>query len=594
MRKANRLVGEFGWNRPFRRVLQEARPLGRFLGYVWRDFPLVRLVLLLTLVLLVLEYAVFSLMIPLAAGDGAVQRTGGSAAVVRLWEAAADALALPRSRLTWLWFFLVLLAARITLTYVHVLLSTWVSKRVHSRLSERTFRRVLIEEPMTEIYRRSIGYYITLAGDDTFRAGTIVNNTAVALGTLTSVLAGFVLLYLFSASILAWTLVFLVVCAALVGAAFSALLVANATSVRMSSQARTTFIEALNGLRSIRSMAAERFVLYTYSEQIHNYVRLLFKIEVLRNGARFLPAVLALLAGAAALWPGSASGQSLTAAYFFAATTLLVRLFISLGALVNSSSILLSDVRAATDIEAMAAGDVGPRPRDADGAGDIAIRSLGLNKVSYGYLPGKDVLRNLTVTLCAGETVAIVGASGCGKSTLADLLLGLVSPREGTVEVNNATALPAQLRSQMVLVEQQARVFSTNVRENLLLGSLHDDLVLWQALHEVDLERYVRELPQGLDAHFDYQGANLSGGQRQRLGIARALIRQPKVLILDEATSALDIETRETVIANLRRVMRDGILIFITHDPVVARAANRVIDLGDPVHATEREAEITA
>jgi ATP-binding cassette subfamily B protein len=212
----------------------------------------------------------------------------------------------------------------------------------------------------------------------------------------------------------------------------------------------------------------------------------------------------------------------------------------------------------------------------------MQLESVELKGVDYSYRAGTHVLNGLDFRFEPGKTVAIVGPSGSGKSTLADMLLGLIRPDRGSVLVNGGHGELAALREHVILVEQQARIFSSSVRENLLLGERCDDATLWHALRLVDLEHYVRALPGGLSATFEYQGANLSGGQRQRLGIARALIRHPQVLILDEATSAMDSRVRELVVANLRDFMRDGILIFITHDDGLAAGADVVLHLGRP------------
>jgi ATP-binding cassette subfamily B protein len=435
-----------------------------------------------------------------------------------------------------------------------------------------------MDEPMPQIYRRSIGYYITLAGDDTFRAGTIINTASQAFATLLSALAGFALLYAFSAQAFLATVAFLGACAVVVAFGFRILMRVNTRSVALAREATTAYIEALNGVRSIRSMGSEPFFLRSYADQITRYVRMLFEIDAVKSGIKFMPAIVALLVGIAVLWPGSSRAGTITATYFFAVTVLLMRVFVSLGQTVNLLSVMLMDLRAATDIQELVNA---PPHADAHApAAQASVSEVRLVRLEYGYQPDKKVLDDLDHRFRAGETVAIVGPSGSGKSTLADILLGLVRPDRGSVLVNGGQSSLAALREHVILVEQQTRVFSTSVRENLLLGEQHDDAALWEALRLVDLESHVRALPQGLSAPFEYQGANLSGGQRQRLGIARALIRGPQVLILDEATSALDARTRDVVVANLRRFMRDGILIFITHDDALAACADVVLSLG--------------
>jgi ABC-type multidrug transport system fused ATPase/permease subunit len=113
------------------------------------------------------------------------------------------------------------------------------------------------------------------------------------------------------------------------------------------------------------------------------------------------------------------------------------------------------------------------------------------------------------------------------------------------------------------------------------LGLQASDAALYAALETVNLDSMVRSLDKELDTQLTYLGENFSGGQRQRLGIARALIRQPEVLILDEATSALDAATRIEVVSKLRERMRGGIIIFITHDPEIAALADEVLLIGE-------------
>jgi ABC-type bacteriocin/lantibiotic exporter with double-glycine peptidase domain len=131
----------------------------------------------------------------------------------------------------------------------------------------------------------------------------------------------------------------------------------------------------------------------------------------------------------------------------------------------------------------------------------------------------------------------------------------------------------------VVLVEQQPRIFSVSIRENLLLGLHADDDALWAVLDIVDMNSVVRAMPRQLDSVLEYQGANLSGGQRQRLAIARSLLRNPNVLILDEATSALDSVTRDLVVNRIKHKLTHGILIFITHDRHLADLVDAVLEI---------------
>lgn len=564
-------------NTIYKGLIRTIKPIGPYLIFVTRRFPLMRLVIALTLLILLLEYTTFSLMIPLAADEGSQ-----NSSVIRLthmWSKASTLFGLPADRMTWLWFFLILLGIRTSLGYLHLLVSTWVAKQVHSHLSERTFGRVLIDEPMTEIYRRSIGYYLRLAGDDTFRAGTIVLTAIQTVSNLTSVLVGFVLLYVFSVVVFASTMLFLFICAVSVAIAFRRLLKTNSESVEFSTQENTIFVEALNGIRSIRSMGAQNFVASAYSKNNQLYVRALFRIEVIRAGMRYLPGVFALFVGAIVLWPGTSRIDGLTAGYFFATTTLLIRIFMSLGSFVSSSTIMLSDLRAATDISELTGYDIPNHEVSISNTPAARIEKIELKSIHYGYDLTHNVLHGLDLSMYRGQVIAITGPSGSGKSTLADLLLGMVVPKSGSIVLNDGAISPLELQRNVVLVEQQARIFSSSARENVLLGYNANDEQIWEVLRIVNLDDYIRNLPFELDTKFEYQGSNLSGGQRQRLSIARALLRKPQVLILDEATSALDSATRDIVIKRLKAFMTYGIIIMITHDESLTTVADLKFEL---------------
>jgi ABC-type multidrug transport system fused ATPase/permease subunit len=556
--------------------------VGRFFLHVIAQYPLARLTLLLTFVLLVLEYASLSLMIPLSMG--ANPTSGGNSNIVATWSAVAGAVGLTPTLMTWIWLFLVVLALRSIAGYLHLCMTTLVSKQVHRELSKSVFGRIVFDEPMSDIYRRTVGFYISLAGDDTFRAGTLINSALQVLAALVSVGAGLVLLFLFSTTIFKVTLAFLLVSAIGVGFCARALVRLDGRAVGLSREARTSFMEALNSLRSIRSMSSEAFVDANYAGQIRAYTRLLFLVEVFKNGIRFFPGIAALAIGIVVLAPWRSEALAFEASMVFAATTILIRVFLSLGALMTSGGALLIDGRAAKDlailIDIQRSSHVAPPPTPAElQRRELVMERVDLVGINYAYDKHRQVLSDLTLALLRGRCYSVVGPSGTGKSTLADLLLGLVTPSSGEIQINGHSVHAVDLRSRVILVEQQPRIFSVSLRENLTLGLTVSDADVAEAVAAVEMTAFVNELPRGLDTPLDYQGANVSGGQRQRLSIARALLRKPEILILDEATSALDAATEALVIRSVRRAMKNGILVLITHDREVAAAADEVIDL---------------
>lgn len=565
-----------------RPIWQMTRQVGGYLSFVARRFRAFYLVLALTLAVLILEYVATSLMIPMAPGQAAA--TSG---VTTLWTQAARWLGLEPITRTWLWLFFVVMMARLLLGYLLSVLTTWLGKRVHETLSGKVFSHLLLLEPMGRVYTRSVGHYITMAGDDTFKSGTIITSLLQsAVGFFTAVV-GMVVLYQFSPMVFLGVVAFLALSLLLIGFLMLRVLRVNAQAVQLSRELGTTFVEALNSLRSIRSLHGERFVIAAYAAQIHAYVRMLVQLDAVKTGVKTFPAIVLLLVAILVLRPGTQVDMSDAA--LFAGTLIVIRVFASLGQMVTAGSQLLTDIRAVKDIGALVemAQEAQPVPQVPVGT---TVRSVDLHDVTFGYGDRGRVLDRVNFRFDAGHTYAIIGPSGAGKSTLADILLGLSSPDSGSVRVNDGQLSIESARAHFMLVEQQPKIFSSTLRENLLLGAQADTSVLHAALDAVNLSDMVNALERGLDTRLSYLGENFSGGQRQRLGIARALVRQPDVLILDEATSALDPATRVAVVAKLRARMRDGIIIFITHDPEIADLADQVLTIGLPAH---REAQPT-
>lgn len=196
-------------------------------------------------------------------------------------------------------------------------------------------------------------------------------------------------------------------------------------------------------------------------------------------------------------------------------------------------------------------------------------KSIVFRNVTFGYDKERPVIHDLSLTINAGQTVAIVGASGAGKSTLLHLLQGFYKPQAGSIRINGRLidALPqAELRSQFALVAQDTFLFSATIRENLLLACPEaTQLRLVEAARQAHIHDYILSLPAGYDTRVGERGVTLSGGQRQRLAIARALLRDAPILLLDEATSSLDSATEYEVKRSLEQLMAGRTTLMIAH-----------------------------
>lgn len=194
------------------------------------------------------------------------------------------------------------------------------------------------------------------------------------------------------------------------------------------------------------------------------------------------------------------------------------------------------------------------------------------------------VLHNVTVSLAPGRTVALVGPTGSGKSTLTYLLAGLLAADRGTIAIGGIPVGELSregLTQSVALVPQVPFLFAGTVRSNLALAEPRNEADMWAALRLARAEDFVRRLPGGLDAQVEERGANLSGGQRQRIALARALLRDPGLLILDDATSAVDTVVEKEILTGLRNEVAQPTILLIAHRMSAVEQADRVIYLKD-------------
>ncbi|HXU63570.1 MAG TPA: ABC transporter ATP-binding protein, partial [Polyangia bacterium] len=206
-----------------------------------------------------------------------------------------------------------------------------------------------------------------------------------------------------------------------------------------------------------------------------------------------------------------------------------------------------------------------------------------LEDVTFGYRSDRPVLDRVSLAVAAGETVAIVGATGAGKSTIIKLLPRLYDVHTGVIRVGGTDIRqldPRALRRRIVVVSQDVFMFAGTLRENIALGEegLTDARIL-EAARRVGADRVIASRPEGLDARVIERGANFSGGERQLLAFARALARDPEILILDEATASVDPETERVIERGIAELMRGRTSIVIAHRLSTVQRATRIIVL---------------
>jgi len=225
-------------------------------------------------------------------------------------------------------------------------------------------------------------------------------------------------------------------------------------------------------------------------------------------------------------------------------------------------------------------------------------KAIRFNNVSFHYLESdKWILKNANLEIQKNTSVALIGASGAGKTTAADLILGILEPQEGTVTIDGVD-IKKCMRSwheDIGYIPQVIYLMDDNIRANVAFGipeSEIDDVAIEKALQEAQLDQFVHALPDGLDTMIGDRGVKLSGGQRQRIGIARALYRNPNVLVLDEATSALDSDTEREVMEAIDGLHGTRTLIVIAHRLSTIQKCDKIYEVGNGGFTERDKAEV--
>jgi ATP-binding cassette, subfamily B, bacterial len=206
-----------------------------------------------------------------------------------------------------------------------------------------------------------------------------------------------------------------------------------------------------------------------------------------------------------------------------------------------------------------------------------------LNALGFSYNPGQPVLQNIELLIAPRQTVALVGRSGSGKSTLVKLLFRYFEPQTGRILIDGQDIRELDVtgyRKRLAIVHQEVDVFNGTLMDNLLYGNRSASLdQVYAACRIAQADAFIRQLPQGYGTIVGERGVRLSGGQRQRLGIARALIMEPDVLVFDEATSSLDYESERAIQLAMRALSGTRTMIIIAHRLSTVREADQIVVL---------------
>ena len=343
--------------------------------------------------------------------------------------------------------------------------------------------------------------------------------------------------------------------------------------------------ESFSGVRVVRAYVEERQELKKFEELNHEYIN--ENLRLAKISGLFNPLLQALvgISFLLVLWMGGTrlAEHKISIGSFVMFNTymgILVWPMIAMGWVANlmeRGRASLDRVRAVLREEPHIAAPPSPHPLPKPLAGEIEFRD-----VTLAY-EDREVLKRVNLTIPAGSTVAIVGHTGSGKTTLAQLVPRLMDPQPGSVlldGVNLKEFDPRQLRSTIGYVPQETFLFSATLRENIAFGvASASDAEIARAVEIAGLTSDIEGFPNGLNTVVGERGITLSGGQKQRTAIARALLRNPRILILDDALASVDTATEEKILSGLAGVMRGRTTILISHRVSTIQGADTIVVL---------------
>jgi subfamily B ATP-binding cassette protein HlyB/CyaB len=352
-------------------------------------------------------------------------------------------------------------------------------------------------------------------------------------------------------------------------------------------QAFTT--EYIAGLETVKSLQMEPQVKARYNEYLAEYLRSGFSVRqiantynVLANGLEQMLGLLILVVGAIYVMNGTTFTIGMLVAFQMFASRVSQPMLRMVGLWQQFQQASLSVARL---------GDIMNAPVEPYSLMPGRVRAgrgvIGIEGLSFRYAENLPLLlKGLTLTIEPGRVVAFMGPSGCGKSTLAKLLQGLYRPSEGRIKLdgNDITYLAAnELRINFGVVPQETILFSGTVYDNLISAHPHATFEqVTKACQVAEIHEVIERLPKGYQTEIGERGVGLSGGQKQRLAIARALIKQPKILIFDEATSSLDVATAEHFCATINQLKGKVTMLFITHALPKNLQVDEIVQIGVP------------
>jgi len=342
--------------------------------------------------------------------------------------------------------------------------------------------------------------------------------------------------------------------------------------------------ETIGGARVVKAFGMERFEEERFERSNSGYYRAFVRLRRVSAAAKPLSEYAVIVVAVAIAWFGAREifqSHSMPPERFFGFVTAMLATMSPVRSLSEVGGTIATGMGAARRVFGLL--DTPATIVDRPGAISLAPMSdaIRFEDVHFGYDTGDEVLHGVSFEVRRGEVVALVGASGAGKSTTLDLLARFHDPTGGRITVDGVDLRDASvqsLRAQLGIVTQETILFHDSVRSNIAYGRPDcPQEQLESAARAAHAHAFIERLPDGYETMIGDRGVRLSGGERQRLAIARALLKNPPVMLLDEATSALDTESERLVQEALERLMQDRTVLVIAHRLSTVQHADRIL-----------------
>ena len=345
--------------------------------------------------------------------------------------------------------------------------------------------------------------------------------------------------------------------------------------------------ETIGSMRIVKAFATKGFEINRFAKETQKYYKLMLRRDRLRFVSSPVSETFGATIAALLLWVGARDVlviESISSEDFLRFILLLFSLFQPLKNLTNVVNELQNGLASADRVFAIM--DIKSDIQDVDNATEVndLKNTLSFDNVSFSYGDEKDkVLNNINFQINKGEILALVGPSGAGKSTLVDLIPRFYDTLSGSIKIDGKDIKELKinsLRSLMGIVTQETFLFDDSVKANIAYGveNISDEKIKDAAI-AANAHEFIEELPDGYNTIIGERGVSLSGGQKQRIAIARAIVKNPPILILDEATSSLDSESEKHVQSAIENLMSERTVFVIAHRLSTVHNANKILVL---------------